>query len=97
MPTRATVLSLALLAAASANANDWQRQGIVEGNLPASWQQLKAQMTYSDSWLSGHSHNFNQWRQQARMLLRQSLLTPASTIPFAPQTLMREEIGRAHV
>ncbi len=35
MPTRATVLSLALLAAASANANDWQRQGIVEGNLPA--------------------------------------------------------------
>lgn len=91
MPTRATVLSLALLAAASANANDWQRQGIVEGNLPASWQQLKAQMTYPDSWLSGHSHNFNQWRQQARMLLRQSLLTPASTIPFAPQTLMRED------
>ncbi|MCG2854373.1 alpha/beta fold hydrolase [Klebsiella grimontii] len=93
MPTRATVLSLALLAAASANANDWQRQGIVEGNLPASWQQLKAQMTYPDSWLSGHSHNFNQWRQQARMLLRQSLLTPASTIPFAPQTLMREDRG----
>ncbi|MDF3263122.1 hydrolase, partial [Escherichia coli] len=49
--------------------------------------------TYSDSWLSGHSHNFNQWRQQARMLLRQSLLTPASTIPFAPQTLMREDRG----
>ena len=93
MPTRATVLSLALLAAASANANDWQRQGIVEGNLPASWQQLKAQMTYPDSWLSGHSHNFNQWRQQARMLLRQSLLTPASTIPFSPQTLMREDRG----
>lgn len=93
MPTRATLLSLALLAAASANANDWQRQGIVEDNLPASWQQLKAQMTYPDSWLSGNYRNFNQWRQQARTLLRQSLLTPASTIPYAPQTLMRENRG----
>ena len=34
MPTRATVLSLALLAAASANANDWQRQGIWFGQVP---------------------------------------------------------------
>lgn len=93
MPTRATLLTLTLLAAAGVNAHDWQRQGIVEGNLPASWQQLKAQMTYPDSWLSGHYRDFEQWRQQARTLLRQSLLTPASTLPFAPQTLMRENRG----
>ncbi len=49
MPFRATLLTLTLLAAASVNASDWQRQGVVEGNLPASWQQLKAQMTYPDS------------------------------------------------
>lgn len=36
MPTRATLLTLTLLAAAGVNAHDWQRQGIVEGNLPAS-------------------------------------------------------------
>lgn len=42
MPTRATLLTLTLLAAAGVNAQDWQRQGIVDGNLPASWQQLKA-------------------------------------------------------
>lgn len=62
MPFRATLLTLTLLAAASVNANDWQRQGVVEGNLPASWQQLKAQMTYPDSWLSGKYRHFDQWR-----------------------------------
>lgn len=93
MPARATLLTLSLLAAASASANDWQRQGVVEGNLPASWQQLKAQMTYPDSWLSGNYRDFKQWREHARTLLRQSLLTPTSTSPFTPQTLMSEDRG----
>lgn len=93
MPFRATLLTLTLLAAASVNANDWQRQGVVEGNLPASWQQLKAQMTYPDSWLSGNYRHFDQWREHARTLLRQSLLTPTSASPFTPQTLMSEDRG----
>ncbi|MBF8465575.1 alpha/beta fold hydrolase [Klebsiella oxytoca] len=93
MPFRATLLTLTLLAAASVNANDWQRQGVVEGNLPASWQQLKAQMTYPDSWLSGKYRHFDQWREHARTLLRQSLLTPTSASPFTPQTLMSEDRG----
>ena len=93
MPFRATLLTLTLLAAASVNANDWQRQGVVEGNLPASWQQLKAQMTYPDSWLSGNYRHFDQWREHARTLLRQSLLTPTSANPFTPQTLMSEDRG----
>ncbi|CAH3871803.1 TPA: alpha/beta fold hydrolase [Klebsiella oxytoca] len=93
MPFRATLLTLTLLATASVNANDWQRQGVVEGNLPASWQQLKAQMTYPDSWLSGNYRHFDQWREHARTLLRQSLLTPTSASPFTPQTLMSEDRG----
>lgn len=93
MPFRATLLTLTLLAAASVNANDWQRQGVVEGNLPASWQQLKVQMTYPDSWLSGNYRHFDQWREHARTLLRQSLLTPTSASPFTPQTLMSEDRG----
>ena len=93
MPFRATLLTLTLLAAASVNANDWQRQGVVEGNLPVSWQQLKAQMTYPDSWLSGNYRHFDQWREHARTLLRQSLLTPTSASPFTPQTLMSEDRG----
>lgn len=93
MPFRATLLTLTLLAAASVNANDWQRQGVVEGNLPASWQQLKAQMTYPNSWLSGKYRHFDQWREHARTLLRQSLLTPTSASPFTPQTLMSEDRG----
>ena len=93
MPFRATLLTLTLLAAASVNASDWQRQGVVEGNLPASWQQLKAQMTYPDSWLSGKYSHFDQWREHARTLLRQSLLTPTSASPFTPQTLMSEDRG----
>ena len=93
MPFRATLLTLTLLAAASVNASDWQRQGVVEGNLPASGQQLKAQMTYPDSWLSGKYRHFDQWREHARTLLRQSLLTPTSASPFTPQTLMSEDRG----
>ena len=50
---------LAMLTSAQANAvDDWQQQGIVEGNLPASWQQMKSQMQYPDSWLSGHKSDF---------------------------------------
>ncbi|TLV16675.1 alpha/beta fold hydrolase [Klebsiella indica] len=93
MNSRVALLAITLLAAASANADDWQRQGVVDGNLPASWQQLKAQMTYPDSWLSGRYSDFNHWRQHARQLLRQSLLTPDSTIPFDPQTIMTEDRG----
>lgn len=91
---RATFFLLPLLAATCVNAaNDWQRPGIVESNLPASWQQMKAQMTYPDSWLSDNYSDFNQWRQQTREWLRQALLTPDSVKPFAPQTLMREDRG----
>ncbi len=58
---------LAMIAAAQSYAADsWQHQGVVESNLPASWQQLKSQMTYPDSWLSGHNSDFHAWQQHAR-------------------------------
>lgn len=85
---------LAMLTAAQANAADnWQRQGIVEGNLPASWQQMKSQMQYPDSWLSGHYADFKTWQQHARHLFRQSLLTPESTKPFDAQNIAYEDRG----
>lgn len=85
---------LAMLTAVQANAaDDWQRQGITEGNLPASWQQMKSQMQYPDSWLSGHYTDFKQWQQHARQEFRQSLLTPDSTKPFDAKIIASEDRG----
>lgn len=85
---------LAMLTAAQANAaDDWQHQGIVEGNLPASWQQMKSQMQYPDSWLSGRYSDFKTWQQHARQIFRQSLLTPDATKPFDAQNIAREDRG----
>ena len=85
---------LAMIAAAQSYAADsWQHQGVVESNLPASWQQLKSQMTYPDSWLSGHNSDFHAWQQHTRQQLRQSLLTPDSHKPFATQIIASEDRG----
>ena len=85
---------LTMVAAAQSYATDsWQHQGVVESNLPASWQQMKSQMTYPDSWLSGHNSDFHVWQQHARQQLRQSLLTPDSHKPFDTQTIASEDRG----
>lgn len=85
---------LAMLTAVQANAaDDWQRQGITEGNLPVSWQQMKSQMQYPDSWLSGRYTEFKQWQQHARQEFRQSLLTPDSTKPFDAKQIASEDRG----
>lgn len=85
---------LAMLTAAQSNAaDDWQRKGIEESNLPASWQQMKTQMTYPDSWLSGHYSDFKRWQQHAREQFRQALLTPEATKPFDVQKIAREDRG----
>ncbi|MFU0853211.1 dienelactone hydrolase family protein [Kluyvera cryocrescens] len=82
-----------LTAAQSNAADDWQRKGIEESNLPASWQQMKTQMTYPDSWLSGHYSDFKRWQQHARQQFRQALLTPEATKPFDVQKIAREDRG----
>lgn len=87
-------LALGLLGASVACAQQsWQTQGVVEGNLPASWQALKTQMRYPDSWLSGQYRDFTQWQNHSRQVVRQALLTPDSTRAFSPQTLSEEDRG----
>lgn len=92
--SRTLALVASLLTAAGACAQKaWQTQGVVEGNLPASWQTLKAQMRYPASWLAGNEKDFNRWRSHSRQLLRSALLTPDSHTPFAPQTMATEDRG----
>ncbi|WP_039058080.1 alpha/beta fold hydrolase [Enterobacter sp. Bisph1] len=91
---RALPLALALLASAPVWAQEtWQKEGIVEGNLPASWPAMKAQMRYPDSWLSGNFNDFHHWQTHSRQLLRHALLTPDATKPFAPQSIAKEDRG----
>lgn len=89
---RKILFMLAILVTTQVSASeDWQQKGIVDGNLPASWQQMKTQMTYPDSWLSGQHAHFTRWQQSARTQFRQSLLTPESTLPFNAQTISTED------
>lgn len=91
---RTLLFMLATIAAFQSNAaNDWQKQGVVEGNLPASWQQMKSAMRYPESWLSGHYTDFNAWQRHARATFRQSLLTPDATKPFDAQKIASEDRG----
>lgn len=92
--SRPLALVLALLASTCVNAQEkWQTQEVAEGNLPASWQTLKAQMHYPDSWLSGHYQDFRPWQTHSRQLFRNALLTPDATQPFAPQSIAKEDRG----
>lgn len=89
-----TALAAALMISAAASAQEtWQTEGVVEGNLPASWPALKAQMLYPDSWLSGHYTDFNQWQTESRQRFRAALLTPDATKIFAPETISKEDRG----
>jgi len=87
-------LAAALLISATASAQErWQTEGVVEGNLPASWPALKAQILYPDSWLSGHYSDFNQWQTEGRQRFRAALLTPDASKIFAPETISKEDRG----
>lgn len=68
-------------------------EAITADNLPAGYPLYKQQMTYSQSWLSGHFHDFPAWKQQTRSLLRQALLTPNSKKPFADEVIAQEDRG----
>ncbi|WP_342321093.1 alpha/beta fold hydrolase [Kosakonia sp. BYX6] len=92
--SRNLALVLALLVSTGASVQGkWQTEGVVEANLPASWQALKAQMYYPDSWLSGNYTDFIQWQTNSRQLFRAALLTPDSTKLFAPETISKEDRG----
>lgn len=87
-------LLAALLASPSLMANDMNPspqiaadQAVTDEGLPSFYPQLKQQMTYSDSWLSGNFTDFSQWQSQSRKTLRSLLLTPDSTKDFAPQAI----------
>lgn len=74
-----------------ADTNTWPQS--LQSNLPAFYPELKAKMTYPQSWLSGNYHNFSQWQQETRDLVRESLLAPEATLPFAPEILESQDRG----
>ncbi|MCW2487143.1 alpha/beta fold hydrolase [Candidatus Symbiopectobacterium sp. NZEC127] len=86
-------LMAACFCSASAMANDmtYQTSAVTEEGLPVFYPELKQQLTYSGSWLSGNEKDFAAWKIEARQKLRAMLLTPDSHRDFAPATLEREE------
>ncbi|TWI54948.1 dienelactone hydrolase [Pseudomonas duriflava] len=59
--------------------------------LPGNYLLLKQQMTYPDSWLSGHFKHFTKWRDHARQVVRDSLLTPDSKRAFNAEVIGRQQ------
>ncbi|PWC16953.1 hydrolase [Brenneria corticis] len=88
-------LLAACLIAPSLMAHDmtYQTSAVTDEGLPSFYPQLKQQMTYPDSWLVSEHFRFPDWKHHARRTLRALLLTPDSTIAFAPQTLDRQDRG----
>jgi dienelactone hydrolase len=66
-------------------------QPITDDALPGNYLLLKQQMTYPDSWLSGHYKHFPKWRSHARTLLRDALLTPDSKRAFHPEVIDQQQ------
>lgn len=88
-------LVAACLFSASTMANDmtYQTSAVTEDGLPVFYPQLKQQLTYPGSWLSGNVKDFTAWKTQARQQLRAMLLTPDSHREFAPATVASEDRG----
>ena len=84
-------LMAACFCGASAMANDmtYQTSAVTEEGLPVFYPELKQQLTYPGSWLSGNVKDFAVWKTEARQKLRTMLLTPDSHRDFAPATIER--------
>lgn len=85
------LLMLILSSSVQAETNSWPES--LKDNLPAFYPELKVKMTYPQSWLSGHYSDFSQWQRETRSVLRQALLTPEATVPFAPESLDKQDRG----
>lgn len=51
-----------------------ENSGIIYNNMPVNFTELKKQMTYDLSWLSGNYSDFDQWKKIAKNFFRNSLL-----------------------
>ncbi|MBJ7222898.1 MULTISPECIES: dienelactone hydrolase family protein [unclassified Brenneria] len=88
-------LLAALLSSTSLMANDMNTHtpAVTDEGLPSFYPQLKQQMTYPDSWLSGNYADFTLWKSAARQTLHRLLLTPEASKDFAPKTLAQQDRG----
>ncbi|MBO8132917.1 alpha/beta fold hydrolase [Dickeya fangzhongdai] len=86
---RTLCVLMCCLASAPLMANDhsYTTASVTDDALPTFYPQLKQQLTYPDSWLSGRYAHFGEWRQHARQVVRSLLLTPDSHRAFEPQVV----------
>lgn len=76
-----------------ANDTAYTTRAITDDALPTFYPQLKQQLTYPDSWLSGRYHHFADWQKHVRQLVRSQLLTPDSLSTFSPQVIDNQDRG----
>jgi dienelactone hydrolase len=77
-------------------ARDICDQGVDEF-LPAFHPQLAARLTFPLSWLSGHYHDFDAWRQEARRKVRDCLLAPPPRADYYDPVVVSEEDRGSYV
>jgi dienelactone hydrolase len=65
----------------------------VRNNLPAFRDNVAERLTFSLSWLSGNSKNFDAWRTAARAKVMECLLTPPPVVPFHPKVIAEQDRG----
>lgn len=86
-------LFLLLILSGSVLADSQTWPASLQSNLPAFYPELKAKMTYPQSWLSGNYSDFPQWQQETRAQVREALLAPDASVAFSPETLETQDRG----
>jgi hypothetical protein len=75
---------------ASPGDSDFQTVG-VRDYLPVFSDRLSERMTFPLSWLSGHYHDFNSWRNLARAKVLECLLAQPPAAPFNPSIVVEQD------
>lgn len=80
-------------AAAPVTTTGFESPGIVTGNLPVFFENLKADLTYPLAWGNSRIRNFADWRRAARAKVDELLFCPPDHTPFAPEVLAERDRG----
>jgi dienelactone hydrolase len=80
------------LAASGAQADDYERRGVTDANLPAFYEGLKKDFSFRMAWRNAGG-DFSQWRAAARSKFHDLLLQDKDETAFEPQVLEEQDRG----
>lgn len=72
---------------------EYETPGVVQGNMPVFYQQLKDKLTYPLSWTTGKYPNFDQWKTLARNKVLDKIIQTSENTPFNAKVINEQDMG----